>query len=197
MKNFDNKNTSLQSGFTLIELLVVVIIMIISLGLGIAGFIQFSERQTAVSVAKEVQAYMNAAQAKARLGEGADTCPSSNSLRGYNVSVSKGTVTLSKSCAPSKFSPENQRTYEVIDTVYPSEDADIRMLDGSDINMEFLSLHSGVDGYGTIRVFVGDYVYEFEVSSGGDISEGGFVTPTIGGDNDGGNNTGGGGDGDI
>lgn len=196
MKSSDNKNTVLQSGFTLIELLVVVIIMIISLGLGMAGFIQFSERQTAVSVAKEVQAYMNSAQAKARLGEGADTCPAGNSLRGYNVAVSKGTIILSKSCAPSKFSPENQRTYEVVNTVYPSEDADIRMLDGSDINMEFLSLHSGVDGYGTIRVFVGSYIYEFEVSSGGDISEGSFVTPTIGGDR-GGDDRGGGGDGNI
>ncbi|GEM_PF-1066908 len=72
-----------NAGFSLIELLVVTAIIIMLVGISIAGFIRFNERQQVESAAKQVQTLFRTAQAKAQIREiPTGTC---DTLDGYMV----------------------------------------------------------------------------------------------------------------
>ena len=73
-----NKNR----GFTLIELLVVVSIIVLTIGVSVASYIDFNDRQELVAAGKTIEGALEAARVKASTGEKPDGC---DSLEGYWV----------------------------------------------------------------------------------------------------------------
>lgn len=170
------RNKSL--GFTLIELLVVISIILLVTGGGIAGFINFNDRQQVQTTVKDVQTLMRSAQVKARAGEGAsgvtvaEGCVSPRKLYGYRASYnsSQRAVILYRVCNhPTLSSTNTERS---------------RVTLGSNVNLTmsdvtFLALRGGVNTGGSdITVNIsGQYsgiIYQFQVLQTGEITEGAF-----------------------
>lgn len=182
-KSLKNRGFTFSNrGFTLIEMIVTVGIMLAVTGGGIAAFMTFDDKQSIQTSAQELQTILRSAQTKARVGEDAEYCRATyvgETLRGYRVQVLEGTniVFLDVVCSANKFTeaiyrnypPDLQRSYTL------AEGVEIEMQGGGEVNMEFLTLLGGVDGFGTIEVSGnGSDVYTFEVTQGGEITEGSF-----------------------
>jgi prepilin-type N-terminal cleavage/methylation domain-containing protein len=166
-------------GFTLVEMLITISIMLIITGGGIAAFIGFNERQNVQVAVKELQTMLRSAQVKAKVGEDAEYCRSTygESLRGYRVYIADGTGTaiLYTTCSDNKFSLPVDRTYVERSRIYFDSTVTAGMQGGGDLDVEFLALLGGVDGSGTIEIAgSGSNVYNFVISSSGEIREGAF-----------------------
>lgn len=172
------------NGFTLIELLVTVSIILLVTGAGIAGFVNFNDRQQVQTTVKEVQDLMRAAQVKARSGEGAigasvaEGCVVPNKLKGYEVTVGNGVVLLNRICVDpitTLVASTTERSRVTLENVSVE-------LDPSN-TVTFLALKGGVDlgGAASLTVTVeGTYsstTYTFQVLSTGEITEGAFGAP--------------------
>jgi prepilin-type N-terminal cleavage/methylation domain-containing protein len=162
MRRLNHRHNSLKAGFTLIELLVSVVIMITLLGGGIAAYINFNDRQTVLNAAKEVQLQLRAAQIKARAAERPEGC---DSLQAYAVRMNAGTniVTTTAICANNEY-PRDIK--EINENVVVQDTFDIR----------FLVLHGGVTNPGTIVLVGPAQNYAIQVTQGGEINDGGYLT---------------------
>jgi type II secretory pathway pseudopilin PulG len=156
---------SKQSGYTLIEIVVSVGILVLMLGGGIAAFIQFQEKQAIVAATNDLKVQLRVAQTRARTGDTPDDC---DRLQSYAVrtNTSNGVtqMTMLAMCNSGEIVRKEQ---DLLSGVTLANDIDIR----------FLTLHGGVSGAATINL-VSDtgYEYEFEVTQGGEITEGRFIT---------------------
>lgn len=169
------------TGFTLIELLVTVSIILLVTGAGIAGFVNFNDRQQVQTTVKEMQDLMRAAQIKARSGEGAtgatvaDGCVSPNKLKGYQVTVSGTAILLNRICV-------NPLTGIVASTTERSRInlGTVTVVMNPSNTVTFLALKGGVDLGGTNPLSItitGTYSnisYTFQVLPTGEITEGAF-----------------------
>jgi type II secretory pathway pseudopilin PulG len=158
-----NKNSK-QAGYTLIEIVVVVGIMILMIGGGIAGFVQFQEKQAIIGAASDMKVQLRLAQTRARSGDVPSGC---DRLQSYAVRTTTASETTLVSQVAICDSGEIVRTEkELAPGITTAGDYDIR----------FLTLHGGVSGAEIITLeSTTGYSYEFEVTQGGEITEGGIV----------------------
>ncbi len=159
-----------RAGFTLLEMLVTVTIMLIITGGGIAGYIQFNERQTLRSTAKTIQTILRTAQKRAQVGDKPTGC---EKLLAYGVQLSSSSsdLVLYAYC-------ENSGTSTSVN-VPIDESIPSKIAVSSDHNIRFRVLHGGVEhitGNEFIILNLGSKRYRFEVTTGGEISQGEFVT---------------------
>lgn len=176
----------LFSGFTLIELLVVISIILVITGGGIAGFINFNERQQVQTKVKEIQTLMRSAQIKSRAGEAADECQDIDRLlKGYRVRIDYtdgDRIKLERICMlPDK--PLSDFDVHKRGEIEPNN-VTFSMVNelGSNANVIFLTLRGGlqVRPAGTILTVTvtsesGNISYEFQVNDRGEITEGAFL----------------------
>jgi type II secretory pathway pseudopilin PulG len=164
MKQEQSSFSKTSLGFSLIELVVVIGILILITGGGIASLISFNEKQQVLNGSKELQSYLRTAQTLARVGEVPDGC---GTLTGYKV-VSSG-VAFSKEIkvlAACSSGDIEKSSFLLPETTTLS----------SDINISFLGLHGGVTGAATVEVVgASDRTYTFEVTQGGEITQGEFL----------------------
>ncbi len=164
------------AGFTLIELLVVISIVLLTTGAGIAGFVNFNDRQQVQTTVKDVQELMRSAQVKARAGEGADSCAVNRKLKGYRVSVSGNFVQLHQMCVLAT------NPSDVVAVTPPRSQLSLDNISVSMTPVTFLALRGGVDtgGVGNMTIIVsGQYsslTYQFQVLATGEITDGAFVS---------------------
>lgn len=152
--------TTKKSGFTLLELLISVTIMMLLVGLGVASFITFNERQQLVGAAKELQEFFRSAQTRSRTGDIPTGC---GTFSGYNVqmAIDNPSVQMYAVCSTGNvLRSEKTLTGSVRPTVA--------------INMTFLSLKGGVTNASSVvlRLPSGDLTYSFRVTEGGEITQG-------------------------
>lgn len=168
------------TGFTLIELLITISIILLVTGAGIAGFINFNDRQQVQTTVNNVKDLMSSAKVKARAGEGAsglvvsEGCVAPNKLKGYEVveHLTLPAVVLNRVCV------------NPLGVVFSTTERSIVTLDNVDFSITnsvtFLSLRGGVDtGGGDVTITVnGKYatsiIYEFQVLQTGEITAGAF-----------------------
>ncbi len=163
-----------NAGFSLIELLVVTGIIIMLVGLGIAGFIRFNERQQVEAAAKRIQTMLRTAQAKAQIREiPTGTC---NTLDGYTVRriATPAQIQLAISC--------DSNTTIVLDSyAIPFGIVVSNTFD----SITFIPLKGGAmietavsDGASEVEITVSRtgtaQIFAFNVYASGVISEGGF-----------------------
>jgi type II secretory pathway pseudopilin PulG len=165
--NVDSTQTtknSRQSGYTLIEIIVVVGIMILMMGGGIAAFIQFQEKQAVIGAASDMKVQLRLAQTRARSGDVPEGC---DRLQSYAVRTTTASeTTLVSQVAVCDSGEVVRKEKELAPGITAAGDYDIR----------FLTLHGGVSGAETITLeSTTGYAYEFEVTQGGEITEGGIV----------------------
>lgn len=151
---------SQAKGFTLLELVISIGIMMLLVGLGVASYLQFNERQQVVGSARELQALFRSAQTRARTG---DVPPGCGTLSGYLVEGAAGSsqVLMYAVCSGGNIL---RSTLTLIGGVTPV----------AGINMTFQTLKGGVTNAGvvTLRTPSLTYSYSFKVSQGGEISQG-------------------------
>lgn len=153
-----------NSGFTLIELLIVTTIILTILGGGMAAFLAFNQKQAVLGAAKELQSDLRLAQGLARVRETPEGC---GQLSGYIVRTQDldeiKQVQIIADCSSGEVEQHN--------FTLP---AGVTLSD--DLEMTFLGLHGGVTGAGVIQVINGQgLIYQFEVDSGGEITQGDFI----------------------
>lgn len=150
-----------SSGFSLIELVIVTGILILITGGGIASFINFNEKQQVLNGSKELQSYLRMAQSLIRVGEVPTGC---TKLTGYKVtSLDAGSTKEIKVLAVCSSGDIERSSFLLPEEVTLS----------SDIDITFLGLHGGVVGATTIQVVgLSDRIYSFEVTPGGEITQG-------------------------
>lgn len=151
-----------KNGFTLLELMISVTIMMLMVGLGLASFITFNERQQLTGAAKELQEFFRSAQTRARTGDIPEGC---GAFSGYNVQMaidsssaqmfaicSNGNVLRAEKSLTGGSRPQNA------------------------INMTFLNLKGGVNNASVVVLGLpsGDLTYSFRVTEGGEITSGGL-----------------------
>lgn len=164
-------------GFTLIELLIVISIISLLTGAGIAGFVNFNDRQQVQTTVKDVQALMRTAQIKARIGEGAGDCGGTNKLKGYEVTSDATSVVLNRICVDlvGAIASRTERSIVALDNITVTKSPNNAVI--------FLTLRGGVDLGGaavtdvtyTIAGEFNAVEYAFQVLSTGEITEGGFT----------------------
>lgn len=160
-----------NSGFTLIELLVTISIILLMTGAGIAGFVNFNDRQQVQTTVNELKDYMRAAQIKARAGEGADSCTGGGKLYGYRVSSDASNVYLRKICKDTGGAVTNNvvRSQFALDKVTVTR--------SPNVNVTFLTLKGGVDTNGNASItytVTGQYstvTQAFQVFQTGEIKD--------------------------
>lgn len=87
----------MQRGYTFIEVLITMSLMLLFIGLGIAAFDRFNDRQKVVEAAIRTQNMMRSAQVKARTGDKPDGCVKLLSYR-VNLTANSGNVGVSAVC---------------------------------------------------------------------------------------------------
>lgn len=149
-----------RGGFTLLELLISVTIMMLLVGLGVASFITFNERQQLTGAAKELQEFFRSAQTRARTGDVPVGC---GTFSGYNVqmAIDNPSVQMYAVCSTGNIlRSEKTLTGSARPTV--------------GINMTFINLKGGVTNASSIvmRLPSGSLTYSFKVTEGGEITQG-------------------------
>lgn len=149
-----------HQGFTLLELVISVAIMMLLVGMGVATYLQFNERQQVTSAAKELQELMRSAQTRSRSG---DVPPGCGTLSGYLIEgfVGSSQILMYAVCSGGNIL---RSSLTLTGGVAPV----------AGINMTFQNLKGGVTNPGivTLRTPSLTYSYSFLVSQGGEISQG-------------------------
>jgi len=164
MKRRQPSISKISTGFTLIELIIVIGVLILITGGGIASFINFNEKQQVLNGSKELRSYLRMAQTLVRVGEVPEGC---GKLTGYKVmSLDAGVTKEIRVIAVCSNGNIIKSSFLLPETTTLS----------SNINITFLGLHGGVTGATTIEVLgSSDRVYSFEVTQGGEITQGEFI----------------------
>lgn len=144
-----------NQGFTLIEMLVSVTILIVVVGGGLAGYIQFNDRQSLVTAGNRVESLMRTAQKRARVG---DTPAGCDRLISYNMvfSAASPDVQMQAEC--------NNTTITVMTESLPGS-----VIAATSNTIKFNVLAGGVDNPGLVLLQGSDGSQVIEVSSGGGI----------------------------
>lgn len=184
-----------QRGFTLIEVVVTATILVAVVGGGISGLIAFNEKQTLVGAARQLQAFMRAAQTRAGAQDVPAGCETGgNKLWAYRVSVQKDVpgalVSMNALCAADKraaatsvpLSPVRDSFQLPPGVTVSTPNPGSGSCQSTVTNMDFYVLHGGVDLNGAITCSVTSMVvtvtgaagrtYTFTVTQGGTITEG-------------------------
>jgi prepilin-type N-terminal cleavage/methylation domain-containing protein len=151
-----------NAGFTLIEVLITVTIMLLLVGGGIAAFVTFNERQVVINAARELQGGVRAAQQRAQSA----TKPDSNcdKLESYAIRAPQSppvVVDIVAEC-------------DTGDTILSSFTLGSSIALTEPLDMSFLVLRGGVVNPSevTLRSITTNHSYTFEVTTGGEITEG-------------------------
>lgn len=179
------KNFSTTKGFTLIEILIAIATLMTIVGLGIAAFIRFNERQTLIQAAREMQVMLRSAQRKASVGEVPADCDdpgtvAEEKLQAYRVSVTGGVpgslVSMFAMCGTS------QQSMTAITPARDTYQLPAGISAVSSHELDFFSLHGGVDVNGSSGAAAesvtialsneGGLSYIFDVTKGGEITTG-------------------------
>lgn len=156
-----------HSGFTLIEIIMVVAIMAMMTGGAINAYSYFNSRQQLIQSAKNIQLLLREAQKRSRVGDKPSTgCVV---LQGYRVQASAGasTINLYAVCSNSLNPGINVGSVDLVGEV---------TLTNAE-NVMYKVLTGGITGTGNIDVQVSSTnKYRFDVSAGGEISEGDYVS---------------------
>lgn len=153
-----------RAGFTLIELLIAIGIILLVTGGGMAAYIRFNDRQTVLSAARDVQAFIRAAQIKARVKE----TPANCALTAFEVEGQLGagaTFNMFANCGPTF-----TRATPAIDTYTLPASVSL----AANERMRFFSLYGDtafVNADGTVRLSGSGVCYEFRVEPGGVMTE--------------------------
>lgn len=149
-------------------MLVTVAILIILTGLGIAGFINFNERQQVANTAKQIQHILRTGQSKARVKEMPADCTFLLSYEVYRNS--SGPINLRANCQNGNKPPEVWTIPTGI-AVAPAT-----------FSVKFKTLFGGANitgetSLGTLGIDVSrsGTQYIFEVTTGGEITQGDFA----------------------
>lgn len=154
-----------QEGFSLIELLVVVSISLLTIGGGVAAYLDFNQRQDVIEVGRNLESALEAARIKARAGEKPSGCPT---LIGYQVFVDSIANTAQLRAICQGGAVVTITDYELSKAVTIS----------NDMTVNFRTLHGGSGG-GAVYVGAGGKYYTVEVGPGGNIKGG--LTSDVGG----------------
>lgn len=158
-----------QNGFTIIEIIVVVVITMILLGLGVAGYSNFNQTQKLKQTAEDIKSALRDAQNRALSGEKNSTvcgaAPSSLPLNHWRFSItSNNAYTISGSCEGSTFGLKSYITPTNI-TMSPSSG-----------NIDFKPLGQGVTQGSlttiTLTSAVTNKSIDITISTNGDITVG-------------------------
>jgi len=128
---------------------------------GAVGFASFNNRQQLIAAAKQVQSVMTTARTKARAGDRPSGC---GRLLGYQVTAAAGTssLTLTADCSST----------DIVDSTTQLNE---KVAFDAALDITFRVLHGGVNAPATITLSHGTDQYQFTVSAGGEISEGGLL----------------------
>lgn len=155
-----------KNGFSLIELLVVISIILLTVGGGIAGFLTFNDKQTVLEGMRKVKSYFQVAQGRAQAGEIPPGCTGGldhYAVR-YHSAPCSDEICVVAVCGGG--------TSVVMDQSYTPVNNLTISLPGGASGVQFLVLGGGVVNSGNIEVSYSGRTYNFDVSSGGDISDG-------------------------
>jgi type II secretory pathway pseudopilin PulG len=147
--------------FTLIEMLVVITIMMLMLGGGIAAYINFNENQQLLSAAKQMQTYLRGLQKKSRVGDRPDGC---TRLYSYTLTVAANSnlVFMQANCENGDFDTDNYTLGGGVTAL-------------NEIEVSFKVLQGGATSQGNIILVKNTDRYQFQVTPGGEITEGAKV----------------------
>lgn len=160
--------TRLPNGFSFIEMIMTVSVFILLTIGGTISYREFNRNQQVIQSAKNTQQLLREAQKKARVGEKPSGC---ESIRGYEVRgrTNSSTVELYAMCQ------EGTNIIQLlVNTVELSGNAGL----SSDLTVRYKVLTGGASWSGNVTVQVPKYPaqathrYQFEIDSGGSISEG-------------------------
>jgi len=166
---FDFPN-SLKRGFTLIEMLVVISIMLLMVGLGIANYIDFNDRQTVLTATDELKTHLRTAQTKALAGD-LGGCAQ---LEGYQASsVGSDPVVIKVTALCNDGGTGTITSYDLpagvsvspFSIIFPVL-ADPICLDGNCDEPNPTSMNITISSNGL--------TYEFSIGEGGEITKGGL-----------------------
>ncbi len=147
-----------NTGFSLIEMLISIGILMTIVGVGIASFLTFNDRQVVLNAGKDVQGQIKAAKAKAQAGDTPEGC---TRLEGYAVRISAN-------------GPRSRLLAVCENDDYLDHPVDFPtgVTSTDTIDITFLGLHGGVQGAETVTIQSDKWAYAFDITSGGEVSEG-------------------------
>lgn len=145
-------------------MIVAVAILLVLTGFGIAGLVRFNDRQKVASSAKQLQHIFRTAQSKARVKDIPQGC---DILFSYEVKRAGDNIVSSANC-------QNGNS-QVSSWAIPTDEI---TLNPGNFSANFKTLHGSADlSTGktlSIKVSGSGIDYTFEVTSGGEITTGGF-----------------------
>lgn len=155
-----------SSGFSLIEMMVVITIMALVLGGGIAGYMNFNDKQTVLEATNQLKTYLGKAQSQAKTGKKISCV---TPLIGYRVNISAGspyTVNIEERCYDGSDDgiAGTAESYPLPSGVTVSSNLDVM----------YKVLHGGIIGAdaGLDIDVAGSKIYRFTITKSGEISEG-------------------------
>ncbi|MFZ5376730.1 MAG: pilus assembly FimT family protein [Patescibacteria group bacterium] len=153
-------------GFTLIELLVSVGIMLLMVGIGVASYMSFNNRQTVLETVRQLKTGFLLAQSKARAGEIPSGC--NGQLASYQVVHNTLTCGEAQLCITPVCTGGNGPTQIV------EFSTNGYSVDPTNLTLSFLVLDGGVTGSVNtdITVTYSGLSYSFQVDRGGSMTEG-------------------------
>ncbi|MBD3279719.1 MAG: prepilin-type N-terminal cleavage/methylation domain-containing protein [Candidatus Pacebacteria bacterium] len=164
-------------GFSLIELLVAVTIMLVMVGMGLASYLNFNEKQTVLQATKELETYLQLAQSKAQSGDVPAGC---DQLVAYTVNVGDGACSAANKLCLKAVCNNGGSLTEITRSPEYNWDED---LVANNLGVGFRVLQGGLgqlsegswQTLATRSVIVsnqaGTISYQFTVSQGGEIGE--------------------------
>ncbi|MEA2056609.1 MAG: type II secretion system protein [Patescibacteria group bacterium] len=174
------ENWKLSTGFSLIELLVSVTIMMLVVGIGVPGYIEFNKRQQIREIKAQIEVVIELARENARSGQ-MDVC---ERLYGYEIAaVTSQDVKIRPVCIEGT-TPD----WGDVDTYYSLPDS-YWLTNIECLAFEFRSLNSDIIYKGNegaaawlsasspweIRVSSADRTYTFELDQAGTVTKGSWI----------------------
>lgn len=159
-----------QQGFTLIEMLVTVGISLLLVGLGIAGYLSFNDRQKILSAAREIETLLQTGANKVQTGD-LGGCTQLEAYRlTFVTTTDPVTASLASVCADGTVT--ETRTYTLPAGVAVSFSPNITQVEFPILQGGFRFSPSSSSVSVTLTNTAITNTYVFSVSQGGDINEG-------------------------
>ena len=168
----------IHAGFTLIELLVVLSIMIILVGVGLATYLKFEERQQTEILSRNLREVFISARQKARFREKIG-CESSEGIIGFRAQLSRSdgqiTAGVFSICGNDRVNYQPEVLGETILSF--SDDQYQLSVEELPFFVDYFTLYGGAKIHGddtiltqNITITAGDTIYGFSLDKGGDIT---------------------------